>query len=372
MSLRGTNRIVCMLCCGVFWNWPVMASTDSSGQEDPAAAEQSQESAQTRSYTVEKKVSDFPSVRDLSTPEAAYATIMREFMATGASGDEWSAISVREIGRSQRQSVSPGRANSYLNARILEVIIYRDREALVIAEMESGNGVGYDQRFLFYVKDRWLNSGHDGLAPTIEQARDAFSRKCRRKYQINLRDSGEYWNRASVADPNAYLRPYVEFLKSHGREPHAFLMEAFGKYRLVVMGEVHNRPAYWAFNSELVRDRAFAERVRTIYMELPSNHQENIDRFLTQDTCEKELVIQMLRDFASVLSTCSVRGRRFKNVRIGAHTTWIAMRSWLRMSWTTSRPGRTPETGSSSSEWLMRWRSFAMPTERRSVPRAGT
>jgi hypothetical protein len=32
-------------------------------------------------------------------------------------------------------------------------------------------------------------------------------------------------------------------------------------------------------------------------MELPSNHQSNIDKFLAQTTCEKELVIQMLRDF---------------------------------------------------------------------------
>ena len=60
---------------------------------------------------------------------------------------------------------------------------------------------------------------------------------------------------------------------------------------------MHNRPAYWAFNAQLVRDPAFARTVGTIYMELPSNHQESIDRFLTQDTCEKERVIRMLRDF---------------------------------------------------------------------------
>ena len=75
------------------------------------------------------------------------------------------------------------------------------------------------------------------------------------------------------------------------------MMEAFSQYQLVVMGEIHNRPAYWAFNTELVRDPAFARTVGTIYMELLSNHQENIDRFLVQNTCEKELVIRMLRDF---------------------------------------------------------------------------
>ena len=63
------------------------------------------------------------------------------------------------------------------------------------------------------------------------------------------------------------------------------------------MGEIHHRPTYWAFNTELVRDPAFALTVGTIYMELPSNHQQNIDNFLIQNTCDKELVIQMLRDF---------------------------------------------------------------------------
>ena len=44
-------------------------------------------------YQVNKRVSDFPEKEDLSTPEAAYATIMRDYMATGASGAEWSKIS---------------------------------------------------------------------------------------------------------------------------------------------------------------------------------------------------------------------------------------------------------------------------------------
>jgi len=61
------------------------------------AREKIHETSLIRSYTVDKKVSDFPEVRDLSTPEAAYATIMRDFMATGASGSEWSEISVMQM-----------------------------------------------------------------------------------------------------------------------------------------------------------------------------------------------------------------------------------------------------------------------------------
>lgn len=250
-----------------------------------------------RTYQVDKKVSDFPPLRDLSTPEAAYATIMRDFAATGASSSEWSEIGVQKSHDTKRESVSPERVRNCLNAQIHEVIIYRDRLALVVAKMRRHDTVGYDQRFLFYVKDRWLNSGHEGLASTAEAARKDFLRKAESFYRSELKDLGEYWNRQPIDDPDAHLKPYVEFLRSQGHEPRALIMEAVRKYRLVVMGEVHNRPNYWAFNAQLVRDPDFARTVGTIYLELPSNHQNNIDTFLAQDTCEKKRVIRMLRDF---------------------------------------------------------------------------
>lgn len=285
MSCRKVHGVVWLLCLCVSFNGLTRA------QDAP------EEQALFRSYSVDKKVSDFPAVEDLSTPESAYATIMRDYMATGASGSEWSHVSVRKSGGTQRRPVSAEQAKVYFDARIHEVIVYKDRAALVIGEVNDRGGVGYDQRYLFLVEGRWFNSGHDGSAATAQAARDTFHRKAERLYGINLRDSGNAWNRPPVADPNAYLEPYIQFLREQGHEPHAFVMEAFKTHQLVVMGEVHNRPAYWAFNSALVRDPAFAQAVGTIYMEMPSNHQANIDRFLAQNTCEKELVVRMLRDF---------------------------------------------------------------------------
>jgi len=251
-------------------------------------------------YQVNKEVSDFPPVRDLSTPEAAYATIMRDFMATGASTSEWSDISTWQKKGTERRSVSPELAESYLNAHISEVTIYKNRLAVVIAKVKEHGVVGYDPRHLFFDEGSWLNSGQDGLTATIEEVRNTFSRKCERLYRANMKRLGEpiepRWNRTPVAEPESHLKPYIEFLKKQGLEPHALMIRALEEYQLVVMGEVHNRPRYWAFNVELIRDSAFAQTVGTIYMELPSNHQSSIDDFLAQDTCEKELVIQMLRD----------------------------------------------------------------------------
>jgi len=262
--------------------------------------EQSDESL-IRSYTLDKKVSDFPPIEDLSTPEAAYATIMRDYMATGVCKAEWSKISTWKSKDTQRREVSPERAQDCLNARIVEVLIYKDRTARVIAEMQENGTTGYDQRSLFFHKGRWLNSGQGALAPTLQAARETFARKCEILHKGNLERLGipvpARWNRQSVSNPQKHLKPYIDFLKNEGRPPHAFMMEAFKMHELVVMGEIHHRPTYWAFNAELVRDPVFAQTVGTIYIELPSNHQDNIDDFLTQNTCEKEIVIQMLRDF---------------------------------------------------------------------------
>lgn len=301
MNLENTMNVAWSLIRAVLLSSPVLAVTENPPQSGPAPRERAQGTPVTRSYTVDKKVSDFPASRDLSTPEAAYATIMRDFMATGASDAEWSEISTWKSQKTDRRSVPPERASEYLDARIQEVIIYRDRLALVLAKMTEHGEVGYDPRLLFLHNGRWLNSGQDPLMPTIEEARYWFAQKCETAYEYNQKELGEAveprWNRPPVADPEAYLKPYVEFLMQQGHEPHAFLMEVLKKYSLVIMGEVHNRPTYWAFNSDLVRDPAFAQAVGTIYMELPSNHQQNIDAFLAGDTCRKELVIQMLRDY---------------------------------------------------------------------------
>jgi hypothetical protein len=65
---------------------------------------------------------------------------------------------------------------------------------------------------------------------------------------------------------------------------------------MVIVGELHHRPSYWAFNSSLVGDRRFADKVSTVYLELPQNNQALVERFLTAPTLDPAPVIDMLRD----------------------------------------------------------------------------
>lgn len=277
--------------------WPAKGdSTQSAIIQDPVKT-----TSLLRSYPVNKRVSDFPILQDLSTPEAAYATIMRDFMATGASPAEWSDVSTYKKKDTKRRLVSPERIQAFLNAHIQEVIIYNNRVAVVIAQMQEGGVMGYDQRCLCFTEGRWLNLEQYKLASSLEEARRLFVQKCDRLYRSHMKNLGKpvepRWNRPPVAKPEVYIKPYLEFLEQQSHEPHAFMIKAFEKYPLVVMGEIHCRPRYWAFNTELIRDPAFAQTVGTIYMEMPLNHQSNINRFLAQDTCDRQIVIRMLRDW---------------------------------------------------------------------------
>ncbi len=73
-------------------------------------------------------------------------------------------------------------------------------------------------------------------------------------------------------------------------------MQALAKHRVVILGEVHNRQLYWAFNTALVRSPKFAQTVGVVYLEMPLNDQPLIDQFLAAPECDPAPVIEMLRD----------------------------------------------------------------------------
>ncbi len=137
---------------------------------------------------------------------------------------------------------------------------------------------------------RWLNN-RNTVVETLDEARSLFSRQCSiEDVKIKL-DS-----RPPIANPQEYLRPFVEFLRREADDPLKFLLRALADHRVVILGEVHHRPRYWAFNSSLVRDKAFAERAGVIYMELPGNDQPLVEKFLAAPKSDPQPIIEMLRD----------------------------------------------------------------------------
>jgi hypothetical protein len=266
---------------------PSDAKSDSSSNSDSAGEK--------RVYEVRKKVADFPDKEDLSTPESAYASIERAYAAEGIAA--FHRLSVPEIAAktpgSAKQPPPKEVAERFLNAEILEVHIWNKINACVIAQT-TDNKRNYDLRFLKHIGGQWLNDGNDS-AGTIEQSHNVIARI--RSYEAvkRLRDE-----RPPVADPAAHLQPFVDFLKREGKDPQEFVTDALEKHRVVIMGEIHHRQSYWAFDAALARSPEFARRVGVIYLELPSNDQGLVDSFLAADKYNPEPIIEMLRDMMTM------------------------------------------------------------------------
>ena len=244
-------------------------------------------------YEVGKKVADFPARDDLTTPEAAYATIHRAVAAEGyAAFDRLSVPRIAALSRGVKPPALPrGEKERLLTAEIVEVHVWDGSHAVVIARRElSGGGSRMDLRWLERVNGRWLNGGN-GREDTLEQARKKIGRSHAFQASRRLRDE-----RPPVPDPAAHLRPFVDFLRSEGKDPRSFLLDALAGHRIVIVGEVHHRPRYWAFHADLVRAPEFARRAGVIYLELPSHDQEVVDRFLATPRFDPGPVIETLRD----------------------------------------------------------------------------
>jgi beta-lactamase regulating signal transducer with metallopeptidase domain len=125
-------------------------------------------------YEVHKKVSDFPDREDLSTPEAAYASIHRAYVAEGDAA--WPRLSVpwqaeRMPPAGAKRPLPKETADRLLGAEILEVHVWDGKHAVVIAREERSDGRDYmGMRWLDRVEGRWLNESNDSRR-TIEQAR---------------------------------------------------------------------------------------------------------------------------------------------------------------------------------------------------------
>ena len=244
-----------------------------------------------RVYEVNKMVTDFPAEEDMSTPESAYATLNR----LSASGERafWRRLSIRRVARrfprnAKKRKVSERAAYERLNANILEVRIFKGKHAQVFAKSPHPVKTVIDIRSLELERGRWLNVGND-VVSSLGAARKKFQERCLYVTNTPLK-------RKPVKDTQSHLRPFIEFLRTDGREPKGFTLEALKRHKVVIMGEIHHRPRYWNFNASLVADPEFPKSVGTIYMELPSHDQELVEKFLGAKECDTSPIIEMLRD----------------------------------------------------------------------------
>jgi hypothetical protein len=190
------------------------AARPGTGTAGPAAP--ALDPSAVRTYTLHKKVSDYPGNEDLSTPDAAYAVFNRAC----ASGDQavWGRLSIESIARhfpakAEPKPVSAKAADEWLSAEVVEVNTYRDGFAMVFARIPHPTKEIIDIRCLERQGGRWLNAGND-VVGTLEEARKLFARRC--AYRDAQRGSLEAPRRQNGSTHASAAPDYAVALKLFG------------------------------------------------------------------------------------------------------------------------------------------------------------
>lgn len=298
MRTKGTRRgpwLVALVLIPVAFAvvWTVTGNSGEAESPSPPQAQVVAGNTNLQVYPVNRTVSDLPTHEDLSTPETAYANLSRLW----ASGDLgfWKRISepslaARMPDETGTHELSQKVITETLNTEILEVRIWSDRYAAVLAKVPSSSKTTIDLRCFQKVDGRWLNTGQD-IFSDLEAARAKFAKIVAFRMAERALTS-----RPPISNPVEHLKLFAEFLKQEAADPQAFALKALAERPLVIMGEVHNRPRYWAFNTALVRSPEFTRRAKVIYLEFPINDQPLMDRFFAAPTNDPTPVIEMLRD----------------------------------------------------------------------------
>jgi hypothetical protein len=136
-----------------------------------------------QSYTVNRNVSMFPE-NDFSTPQAACAAINR--VSLTGNTDRWKEVSIERIAdrldsesHAGTMSMEPEWSQVLLNAQILEVRIWNNEKAMVVARLPQSYSSKpirkpLDIRHLERRDSRWLNAGND-RRDTIQECDRLFS-----------------------------------------------------------------------------------------------------------------------------------------------------------------------------------------------------
>lgn len=146
----------------------------------------------------------------------------------------------------------------------------------------------YYIRYCWIENDKWVNAGED-IEFSIEDAQKKIKR------QLNRLDARRKRVKQIMTLPTD-ITPFSTYLKNNNQTPADFILSALKKYRLVINGEFHRRKASWDVLTQLIRHPQFPATTGTIFMELPSHRQADMDLFMKSDTLNVEILLDIFRD----------------------------------------------------------------------------
>lgn len=243
----------------------------------------------TRSSEISKKVNEYPNRYDLSSPLNSFITF--KYLQSEGKQSLYQAVNSYRIRGffpkpgSPNIEVNKKNIENLLNTKIKEVIVYKDSIAAVITEYSEPMCI---ITYLSYEDGNWLNAGED-LGNDLNDAREIFKRKCN-----NFLDFVHRIKELKQAPLDT--SSFITYLKENGEAPIDFILNALAKHKIVICGEIHRRETSWGLMKSLIISPKFVEKVGTVFMELSSDKQNELDKFFADEKIDAEIILNIFRD----------------------------------------------------------------------------
>jgi hypothetical protein len=241
---------------------------------------------------VDKRINEFPDQFDLSSPLKSCISF-NYLLANGKEGLLRGASTVRirsylpETGASDSK-VSEKTRNFFLNILVNEIVVYKDTVACAISVFDKSF---YSIRIFTFENEKWVNTGED-VGNSVEDSRQRFAKKADMLLDYNRRTR-------VLAKVSTDTLSFTKYIEKAGQEPKQFVLNALTKHKLVIYGEVHRRLWSWTFCKEIIDDPRFYRSTGTIFMEISSDKQNDLDKYFAGDTMDKELLLNVFRGMQS-------------------------------------------------------------------------
>jgi len=261
------DRLFALICIWVFISCPVKSQiTEEDYQIIP----------------VNKHLKDFSEKYDTGSPLNAFI-IYNYTIGTGNSKDLIALSSLR-LKDKITDNLRP-LSEKELNKDIREVIIYKDSVAAVISSYEDSL---YTCWYFSHENGQWLNAGEGWGGESLEDAHKVFFQNADKHLsfirKIKMLDSVS-------TDTTAF----INYLKTDGKQPIAFLIDALKNHKLVIYGEIHFRKTSWDLIQQLINTPEFYNATGTVFLELSMSAQPMLDTFFNNEKKDSTLILDIFR-----------------------------------------------------------------------------
>lgn len=243
-----------------------------------------------RTIQINKAIKEFPDTFDLSSPLKSLITL--SYITINGKDRLLRKVSTLKYRYFSPDSTAPDtkvsdkRKSRILGTTIKEIIYYKDSIACAISKISDSL---YSIRPFHLENGKWVQAGEDP-GPSLESSRQHFEKYANEE----LNDLRKIVSFASIPSDTT---SFIKYVKEYGHEPKEFVLDKLKKNKLVMYGEIHRRKWSWDFCTELINDKRFTEYTGVIFMEMASNKQNDIEHFLSNDSIDKELLLNIFRDY---------------------------------------------------------------------------